>query len=113
MRVCVCAFVAAPAVLLFRGVASAQHPILDRIANKSFRNTSNRAASSCGKSTANRHRSRNRELSKFYGNNFDMRAAFINQVTPPIANKMFECGPIDRIWLQGGLGAPKPFRYLC
>jgi len=75
------------------GVASAQHPILDEVANKVVQKYQK---SSCEQLWQRRghHSPREQEAVQALRNNPQMRAEFIDRVAAPIANKMFECGLI-------------------
>jgi hypothetical protein len=58
MTKCVFLF-ALVSTLLFVGVAGAQHPLLDKIADKVVQSTSNRPVSNCGRRKRRRKASRN------------------------------------------------------
>jgi hypothetical protein len=77
------------------GVASAQqYPIMDEIANKVVQKYQN---SSCGELWQRRgepHSPREQRAIELLRGDPQMRAAFIDRVAAPIANKMFECGLI-------------------
>jgi hypothetical protein len=89
-------FVLAPAVLLLRGVASAQYPILDRVANKVIQKYQQSTCEQLWQKRSQHQPPSEQEQRaiQILRNNPDMRNAFINQVAGPIANKMFECGLI-------------------
>ncbi len=82
--------------LLYLCAASAQYPIMDQIANKIiqkyqtstceqlYQEKAQKAPPSAGEQKA---------IQLLKGDP-QMRAAFINKVAPPIANKMFDCGMI-------------------
>ncbi len=82
--------------LLYLGIASAQYPIMDMIANKIIEKyqtstceqlyvkKAEKAPPSAGEQKA---------IQMLKGDP-QMRAAFINKIAPPIANKMFDCGMI-------------------
>jgi hypothetical protein len=89
-----CLFVVAPAALLFRGVANAQYPILDRIANKVIQKYQQSSCEQLWQKHGQPPSEQEQRAIQILRNNPDMRTAFINQVAPPIANKMFECGLI-------------------
>jgi hypothetical protein len=83
-----------PAILLFTGLAGAQYPILDRVAQKVIQKYQQ---SSCEQLWAKRGQppsEQEERAIRFMQNNPDMRTYFINQVAGPIANKMFQCGLI-------------------
>ena len=86
--------VALLSALLLGGIASAQFPILDKIAEKVIQKYQ---ASSCEqlweKKSEPKPAMEQEVIQKLRGNP-EMRTAFINRVAAPIANKMFECGMI-------------------
>jgi hypothetical protein len=75
------------------GIArSQQYPIMVQIANKVVQKYRN---SSCGHLWQQRgepHSPREQEAIQLLRSDPQMRAAFIDRVAAPIANKMFECG---------------------
>ena len=81
-------------LLLFSGVASAQYPRLDAVADRVVQKYQQ---SPCGQLWERRGQPRSQreqEAVQFLHDDPQMRAAFINRVAAPIANKMFECGMI-------------------
>ena len=84
--------------LLFMGVAGAQHPLLDMIANKVVQKYQQ---STCEQLWAERAKKKGQPkpsmeqeaIQKLRGDP-QLSAEFINRVAAPIANKMFECGMI-------------------
>jgi hypothetical protein len=89
-----CLFAMGPALLLFAGVANAQYPILDRIANKVIEKYQQSTCEQLWKKRGQPPSEQEQRAIRFMRNNPDMRTYFINQVAAPIANKMFECGLI-------------------
>jgi hypothetical protein len=76
------------------GIAYAQYPILDMVAGKVVQKYQ---SSSCEQLWEKKGAPKSEEEQRVIGllrNDPQMRAAFINQVAGPIANKMFECGMI-------------------
>jgi hypothetical protein len=76
--------------------AQGQYPIMDQIANKVISKYQN---SSCEQlwEQKGQHAPPSMEEQRAIGilkNDPQMRAAFINKIAPPIANKMFDCGMI-------------------
>jgi hypothetical protein len=76
--------------------AQGQYPIMDDIANKIIQKYQN---STCEQLWEKRsaHAPPTMEETRvltFLRDDANMRAAFINKVAPPIANKMFDCGMI-------------------
>ncbi len=81
-------------LLLFAGVARAQYPILDRVANKVIQKYQQ---SSCEQLWQRKGKPKSAEEQRVVGflrSDPQMRTVFINKVAAPIANKMFECGMI-------------------
>ena len=86
-------FAAMLPVLLFAGVASAQqYPILDEIANKVVMKYQNSSCEQLWEKRGQPKSQREQEFMQALRNNPQMRAAFIDRVAAPIANKMFQCG---------------------
>ena len=76
------------------GIAYAQYPILDMVANRVIQKYQ---SSTCEQLWEKKGAPKSEEEQRVIGllrNDPQMRAAFINQVAGPIANKMFECGMI-------------------
>jgi len=76
------------------GIAAAQYPILDLIADRVVQKYQN---SSCEQLWQKRGEPKSPEEQRIVGllkNDPQMRTAFIDKVAAPIANKMFECGMI-------------------
>ena len=84
---------------LFRpsgALAQGQYPIMDQIANKVINKYQ---TSSCEQlwEQKSQHAPPSMQEQRAIGilrNDPQMRAAFINKIAPPIANKMFDCGMI-------------------
>ena len=90
-------FAVALTVLLFAGAASAQygqHPLLDRVANKVVQKYQNSSCEQLWQERGQPKSQREQEAVNFLRSDPQMRAAFIDRVAAPIANKMFECGMI-------------------
>ena len=86
-------FAAMLPVLLFAGVASAQqYPIMDEIANKVVMKYQNSSCEQLWEKRGQPKSPREQEFMQALRNNPQMRAAFIDRVAAPIANKMFQCG---------------------
>jgi hypothetical protein len=80
--------------LLVAGVAYAQYPILDRLADKVIQKYQ---SSNCEQLWQAKGQPKSPEEEKVVGllkNDAQMRTHFLNKVAAPIANKMFECGLI-------------------
>ncbi|MGO9057807.1 MAG: hypothetical protein ACLQU2_10555 [Candidatus Binataceae bacterium] len=89
-----CLFALAPAGFLFAGVANAQYPIMNRVADKVIQKYQESSCEQLWKKKGQPPSQREQEVIQFLRNDPQMRAAFINRVAAPIANKMFECGLI-------------------
>lgn len=82
------------AVLASGGVSSAQYPILDRIADKVVQKYQNATCQQLWEKRGQPKSEREQRVVQMLRGDPQMRAAFINRVAGPIANKMFECGLI-------------------
>ncbi len=83
-------------VLGYLGVASAQYPIMDAIANKVIQKYT---SSTCEqlwlkKETKTPPTAQEQKAIAMLKGDPQMRTAFINKIAAPIANKMFDCGMI-------------------
>lgn len=85
-------------MMFYAGVASAEHPLLDKVANKVIQKYQN---SSCSQLWEERMQKQGKtvpqkeqEFVQILRNNPQLRTEFINKVAAPVANKMFECGMI-------------------
>ena len=93
----VCGLVVAAVTWVPQGAqAQPQYPIMDSIANKII---TKYQTSTCEQLWIRKaqHAPPSAEEQRAIGilrNDPQMRAAFINQIAPPIANKMFDCGMI-------------------
>ena len=84
-------------VLLVAGVARAQygqHPLLDAAANKVIQKYQYSSCEQLWQQRGQPKSQREQEAVNFLRSDPQMRAAFIDRVAAPIANKMFECGMI-------------------
>ena len=85
---------AAVPALVATGVALAQFPILDMVANKVINKYQN---ATCEELWQDRGKPKSEEEQRVIGilrNDPQMQQAFINKVAAPIANKLFTCGII-------------------
>lgn len=76
------------------GIASAQYPILDAVANRVIQKY---PSSSCEQLWQNRGKTAGPEeerILNFLRNDPQMRQAFFDKIAGPVMNKMFECGMI-------------------
>ena len=86
---------AASAVVLFAsGVALAQYPILDRIAEKAIDKYQSSSCEQLWQAKGKPHTPEEQKIIGFLKTDPQMRTYFLNKVAGPIANKMFECGMI-------------------
>ena len=85
---------AAVSVATLTGVALAQFPIMDAVANKVIQKYE---SSTCEQLWAQKQQPKSAEEQRVIGllkGDAQMRTAFLNKVAGPISNKMFECGMI-------------------
>jgi hypothetical protein len=85
---------AAVSVATLAGVAAAQFPIMDAVANKVIQKYE---SSTCEQLWAQKQQPKSAEEQRVIGllkSDPQMRSAFLNKVAGPISNKMFECGMI-------------------
>ncbi len=90
-RVCLVAMVLG---LVFVGVAGAQYPLLDMMANKVVQKYQQATCEQLWQQKAQPKPAQEQELVQMLRNNPQMRNEFLNKVAAPMANKMFECGMI-------------------
>jgi hypothetical protein len=80
--------------LLLTGVAGAQYPILDLMAEKVVQKY---AQSTCEQLWEERGKPKSpdvQQVIQMLRGDAQMRTVFINKIAAPVANKMFECGMI-------------------
>jgi hypothetical protein len=82
--------------LLYLGIANAQYPIMDAIAGKIIQKYQTSTCEQLYQQKAAKAPPTAAEQKAIQMLRADpqMRAAFINKIAPPIANKMFDCGMI-------------------
>ena len=88
------ATVAVVLISAFAGVAIAQFPILEKIADKVVQKYQ---SASCEQLWEKKGQPKSEEEQRVVGllkSDAQMRQVFLNKVAAPIANKMFECGMI-------------------
>jgi hypothetical protein len=93
----ICLFVAVSMVsaLLLAAVAGAQdYPIMNRVADKVIQKYQNSTCEQLWQERGQPKPPMEQEAVQLLQGDPQMRAAFINKVAGPIANKMFECGMI-------------------
>jgi len=83
-------------VLLFTGQAFAaeQYPLMDMIANDLIQKYQSATCEQLWENKQKAKSDREQELIQILRNNPEMRTAFLNKVSGPVLNKMFECGMI-------------------
>jgi hypothetical protein len=82
------------AALLYAGAASAQHPVLDMVAQKVIQKYQSMSCEQLYEKRGQPKSPREQEVIQMLRGDPQMASAFLNQVAGPIANKMFECGMI-------------------
>jgi hypothetical protein len=82
------------AALLFAGVAAAQYPIADMIAEKVIQKYQQSTCEQLWQERSQPKPMMEQHLVQDLRANPPLREHFINKVAAPIANKMFECGMI-------------------
>jgi hypothetical protein len=80
--------------LFFAGIAAAQFPILDMIADKVIQKYQSSTCEQLWQQKSAPKPPMEQQAIQTLRNAPEMRLAFINRVAAPIANKMFECGMI-------------------
>jgi hypothetical protein len=79
--------------LLFVSVASAQqYPLMDMVADKVIQKYQQSSCEQLWQQKGKPKPQKQKEMLQLLRDDPQMRAAFINKVAAPIANKMFECG---------------------
>jgi len=87
-------FAVVPA-LLFAGVASAQqYPLMDMVADRVIQKYRQATCEQLWEKRGKPKGEEEQNLMQLLRGDPQMRAAFLNKVSGPIANKMFECGMI-------------------
>lgn len=81
-------------VLLLGGVAGAQFPVLDMIADKVIQKYQSSTCEQLWQQKGQQKPPMEQEMIQKLRSEPQLRLAFINRVAAPIANKMFECGMI-------------------
>jgi hypothetical protein len=87
-------FLVVLAALLVGGVASAQFPVLDMLADKVIQKYQSSTCEQLWQQKGQPKPPMEQEAIQRLRSEPQMRLAFINRVAAPIANKMFECGMI-------------------
>jgi len=80
--------------VLVVGVASAQFPILDLIAEKVVEKYQQSTCEQLWEQRGKPKSANEQQVIQMLRNDAQMRTAFLNKIAAPVANKMFECGMI-------------------
>jgi hypothetical protein len=92
---CLVVMVSMVSALLLAAVAGAQdYPIMNRVADKVIQKYQNSTCEQLWQERGQPKPAMEQEAVQLLQGDPQMRAAFINKVAAPIANKMFECGMI-------------------
>ncbi len=81
-------------VALFAGVAIAQFPIMDRVADKVVQKYQGMSCEQLWQQKGQPKSEEEQRVIGFLKSDPQMRQAFFNKVSGPIVNKMFDCGMI-------------------
>lgn len=76
------------------GVADAQFPILDMVADKVIQKYAQSTCEQLWEQRGKPKSAQEQEVVKMLRGDAQMRTAFISRIAAPVANKMFECGMI-------------------
>jgi len=80
--------------LLVVGIAAAQYPLLDMMADRVVQKYQGSTCEQLWEARGKPKSEREQELIQLLRGDPQMRTAFINKIAAPVANKMFECGMI-------------------
>ena len=80
--------------LLVTGIAVAQFPILDMMADRVVQKYQSSTCEQLWEARGKPKSEREQELIQMLRGDPQARTAFINKIAAPVANKMFECGMI-------------------
>ena len=80
--------------LLFAGVAGAQFPIVDMVAEKVVQKYASSTCEQLWEARGKPKSADEQQVIQLLRGDPQMRATFINKIAAPVANKMFECGMI-------------------
>ena len=80
--------------LLFVGVAGAQFPLLDMMANNVIQKYTQATCEQLWEQRGKPKSQQEQELVQLLRGDPQMRTTFINKIAAPVANKIFECGMI-------------------
>ena len=85
---------AGASVVLLTGIAGAQYPILDMVANKVIQKYQSATCEQLWEERGKPKTAQEQEIIQMLRNDPQMRAQFLNMIAGPVSNKMFECGMI-------------------
>ena len=86
--------ITAATALVVAGVAYAQFPIMDRVADKVVQKYQSASCEQLWQQKGQPKSEEEQRVIGFLKSDPQMRQAFFNKVSGPIVNKMFECGMI-------------------
>ena len=89
-----CLTITAATALVVAGVAYAQFPIMDRVADKVVQKYQSASCEQLWQQKGQPKSEEEQRVIGFLKSDPQMRQAFFNKVSGPIVNKMFECGMI-------------------
>ena len=87
-------FTAAVSASLIAGIAYAQYPIMDKVADKVVQKYQSASCQQLWQQKGEPKSPEEERVIGFLKTDPQMRTAFLNKVAGPIVNKMFECGMI-------------------
>ena len=93
-RACLLVIVSMVFGLVLAGVATAQHALVDMIANNVIQKYNNATCEQLWEQKGKSKSADEQELVKMLRGDPQIRQEFLNKVAGPIMNKMFECGMI-------------------
>jgi hypothetical protein len=80
--------------LISVGVAGAQYPLLDLLAEKVIQKYGQSTCEQLWEQRGKPKSAQEQEVIKMLRGDAQMRTVFVNKIAAPVANKMFECGMI-------------------
>ena len=83
-----------PALLCVSVASAQQYPLMDMVADKVIQKYQQSSCEQLWQRKGESKPPQEKEMLQMLRDDPQMRAAFINKVAAPIANKMFECGMI-------------------
>lgn len=81
-------------VFLFAGVADAQYPVLDMVANNVVQKYQQSTCEQLWEARGKPKSAQEQEIVQLLKSDPQMRTLFIDKVAAPVVNKMFECGMV-------------------